>query len=291
MSLVARIGVARILTAMALLTLSLVGRAAQAAPAQQAGMTVQILDYKFEPKTLTVPVGTKVTWQNSGKVPHTATSDTGVFDIGNLDAGASGSFTFNTAGTYPYYCKYHGNKGGAGMSGTIVVTAAQTAPQPTTAPAGSAPTGSLKANNQPVSGDAITVAEVTSSAGGWVAVHVDDNGKPGKVVGFAPVKAGTSSNVKVTLNPAPKAGDKYWPMLHVDAGVKGTYEFPGADVPVIVNGQVVMMEINITGGVPASLPNTGIDNSAISLLAGIALVALAAGLSLSRGARKRAGAR
>jgi LPXTG-motif cell wall-anchored protein len=57
-------------------------------------------------------------------------------------------------------------------------------------------------------------------------------------------------------------------MLHTDAGQVGTYEFPGADTPVQVDGQVVVQPFAITGGLeaqatatpeaqPATLPQTG----------------------------------
>jgi plastocyanin len=67
---------------------------------------------------LVVSTGTTVTWVNGDGIPHTSTSDTGVWDSGILSAGQSFSFTFAQAGTYPYHCAIHGV---ASMSGTIVV--------------------------------------------------------------------------------------------------------------------------------------------------------------------------
>ncbi|MGE5594746.1 MAG: plastocyanin/azurin family copper-binding protein [Hyphomicrobiales bacterium] len=57
-------------------------------------------------------------------MPHTATSDAGVspaFDTGMLQPGQSGSVTFNSAGTFTYFCQVHPN-----MHGTITVQAAST---------------------------------------------------------------------------------------------------------------------------------------------------------------------
>jgi plastocyanin len=284
MFIVARIGIGRILIVLALLTLALAGRAAQAAPSRQTA-AVKVVDFGFEPKNLTVAAGTTITWTNTGQRPHTATSTTaGVFDTGRIDPGASKSATLNTAGTFNYVCQFHEN-----MVGQIVVTAAQAqpAPAPNTPAAPAAPSGSLTAKNQAVSGDSITVQQVQSSVDGWIAVHMDDAGKPGKVVGFAPVKAGASSNVRVTLNPAPKAGDKFWPMLHVDVGEKGKYEFPGADAPVVANGMPVMMEITMLAGASTALPATGAGSGLIPLLAGIALLALLGGLAFTRILRRR----
>jgi hypothetical protein len=67
-----------------------------------------------------------VTFQNTGKVPHTATADNGSFDSGNLNAGAS--FTtpaFTQPGTFAFKCTYHAT---LGMTGKIIVTGAATGP-------------------------------------------------------------------------------------------------------------------------------------------------------------------
>jgi LPXTG-motif cell wall-anchored protein len=110
------------------------GAVATAAPAN-ATIKVEVDDNYFKPKTLTVQAGTTVRWANEGKREHTATADNGAFGSGDLESGDTFSFTFNKAGTYAYYCKYHGARGGVGMSGTIVVKAAAAAPSnPTTLP-------------------------------------------------------------------------------------------------------------------------------------------------------------
>jgi len=108
----------------------------------QGATTVQVGDDHFAPQTITVPVGTTVTWEVTGTHGHTVTSDTGVFNSGStpLKQGDTFSFTFNQVGTFPYYCMFHGGPGGVGMSGTLVVTAAQ-GQQPTPAPAPTAMPG------------------------------------------------------------------------------------------------------------------------------------------------------
>jgi len=79
---------------------------------------VAILDFKFEPETLTVSPGTKVTWVNKDDEPHTATSSVKPkrFDSGVLDTAQAYSFTFVEPGSYPYFCKLHPH-----MTGVIVV--------------------------------------------------------------------------------------------------------------------------------------------------------------------------
>ncbi len=92
--------------------------AATAPPAATAGANaaeVKIVDFGFEPGTLTVPVGTAVTWKNTGS-QHTTTSVTKVWDSGNLATGATFSFTFAKAGSYEYRCTLHPT-----MKGTVEV--------------------------------------------------------------------------------------------------------------------------------------------------------------------------
>ena len=69
---------------------------------------VFIDNFAFQPASLTVPVGTEVTWTNHDDVPHTVTSRTkGVFSSQALDTDDHFSFRFDRAGTYAYYCAIH----------------------------------------------------------------------------------------------------------------------------------------------------------------------------------------
>jgi plastocyanin len=78
---------------------------------------VRIVDFSFQPTTLTVTPGTIVTWTNEDSAPHTATGH--AFDTGRLNKGDSGSVTFETPGEYDYICTYHPS-----MEGTVVVAQA-----------------------------------------------------------------------------------------------------------------------------------------------------------------------
>lgn len=73
--------------------------------------------WKYEPAVLTVKLGTKVTWANTGAVVHTVTAgDRKAFDSKNIGPKASFSWTFESAGTFAYFCTYH-----PWMKGTIIV--------------------------------------------------------------------------------------------------------------------------------------------------------------------------
>ena len=80
----------------------------------------------FTPAVLNVSPGTTVTWEWAGTLPHNVAPDVGTTPTRSGDvttAPNSFDFTFNTPGTYRYFCEQHGSAGGGGMSGTIVVGA------------------------------------------------------------------------------------------------------------------------------------------------------------------------
>ena len=78
---------------------------------------VEIADLAFNPETLTVAVGSTVTWVNADPdVPHTSTSDDDVWNSDTLNEGDDFSFTFDEAGTFAYFCEVHPT-----MRGSIVV--------------------------------------------------------------------------------------------------------------------------------------------------------------------------
>ena len=81
-----------------------------------SGTSVSIVNFAFSPATLNVALGTTVIWTNNDSTTHTVTSDTGVFNSGGMGQNATFSYTFNTAGTYTYYCSVH-----TYMKGTVVV--------------------------------------------------------------------------------------------------------------------------------------------------------------------------
>lgn len=88
-----------------------------AAPAPQAGTTVKIDNFVFAPATLTVPVGTTVTWTNQDEEPHTVAAKDGSFHSPGLDSHGTYSYTFQAPGTYDYICSIH-----PFMTGSVVVT-------------------------------------------------------------------------------------------------------------------------------------------------------------------------
>jgi plastocyanin len=79
--------------------------------------TVEIADFEFWPRELTITVGEKVTWRNDDPYGHWVVStDPDVLDSGELSQAQAYDKTFSQAGTYLYYCKIHNY-----MKGTVTV--------------------------------------------------------------------------------------------------------------------------------------------------------------------------
>jgi plastocyanin len=89
-----------------------------AQPPASTAMEVKIDNFSFSPATLTVAVGTTVTWTNQDDIPHTvvSTDDPRAFRSKVLDTDEKFTYTFSKAGTFAYFCSVHPK-----MTGTVVV--------------------------------------------------------------------------------------------------------------------------------------------------------------------------
>lgn len=135
---------------------------------------------------------------------------------------------------------------------------------------------SVEAEDQPIVNGTITVKKINASQDGWIVVRLDSGGNLGDVIGHTALKKGATSAAVIKLNQDVPVGGKLWPILHIDAGQLGTYEFPGPDAPVFVNNMMVGQQITVTAA-PRNLPGTGGADAPTGLLP-IALVLVAGGL-------------
>jgi plastocyanin len=88
--------------------------------AQNAPTAVSIDNFTFTPQTLTVKAGTTVIWANKDDIPHGIAWIKNAFTKSKaLDTDDTYALTFNTPGTYAYFCYLHPH-----MTGTLVVEAA-----------------------------------------------------------------------------------------------------------------------------------------------------------------------
>lgn len=78
---------------------------------------IEIKDFAFNPQSITVKSGEKITWINRDEEPHTVVSVEKQFKKSTaLDTDQQFTITAGAPGTYTYFCSVHPK-----MTGTIVV--------------------------------------------------------------------------------------------------------------------------------------------------------------------------
>jgi plastocyanin/uncharacterized protein YggT (Ycf19 family) len=101
----------------------------------------------FSPSSVTIHPGDQVkwTWDSGGHSTKSGSPGmpTGIWDSGIQNAGATFTRTFNSTGTFPYYCTPHSC---CGMVGTVMVVNASPTPNPTPTPSATPPTTSILGN-------------------------------------------------------------------------------------------------------------------------------------------------
>jgi plastocyanin len=87
-----------------------------------ATVTIQVVDFAFNPKDVRINPGDTVQWVlASSTYTHTVTANDGSFDSGMAfpRSGATFSHTFNNGGTFAYHCATHWHTNM--MQGAIIV--------------------------------------------------------------------------------------------------------------------------------------------------------------------------
>jgi len=82
----------------------------------QSAVAIEIRNFDFFPRELTVSAGASVTWTNRDVAPHDATEEAGGWTTGILKQGESGTLIFDNPATYRYLCTIHPD-----MRGTLRV--------------------------------------------------------------------------------------------------------------------------------------------------------------------------
>jgi predicted lipoprotein with Yx(FWY)xxD motif len=142
-------------------------------------------------------------------------------------------------------------------------------------PTPSGPTPGIIVANQPIVDGKITIPEVVSVGNAWIVVHRQNgDGTMGSMVGYTRVQDGVNKNVVIALDTKSTSAVMY-AMLHEDNAKLASPQFPGVDVPIMINGQMISPTFEITqNGVADLLISVGdkpetinslVDNNDMSL--------------------------
>jgi plastocyanin len=164
---------------------------------------------QFKLASVTVNQGEMVTWNSTGDFHNVHFDDNSyVHPPTPQPVPWTASRTFNSAGTFGYYCEAHGGAGGVGMSGTVVVNASGGGASPPPTQPG---TGGLSPQDatKPVSllsspptqdVDKLYVRASMNEAGALTATGIVDVPKrAARVYRFKPVTRAVSPNVVAKL--------------------------------------------------------------------------------------------
>ena len=77
---------------------------------------MNINNFMFDPASITIKVGTTVTWTNQESATHSVVASDGSWESPSLNTGDTFSHTFDKAGTFEYVCGFHSR-----MMGTVIV--------------------------------------------------------------------------------------------------------------------------------------------------------------------------
>jgi plastocyanin len=94
-------------------------------------VTVEMFDNRYQYSEITIPVGGTVTFVGAGRNPHNAVAADESWStedaFGSLEQleGDEAVLTYDQPGEYVFFCTFHGNAGGDGMAGTLIVGPAE----------------------------------------------------------------------------------------------------------------------------------------------------------------------
>lgn len=93
-------------------------------------------------------------------------------------------------------------------------------------------TPAIEVKDQKIVDNKVTIGKVTAAADGWLVIHNDDgtgNIVLPDIIGKVQVSKGVTEDVEISLDESVSftVGQKLFPMLHIDTGEIGKYEFDG----------------------------------------------------------------
>ncbi|MBX4198226.1 hypothetical protein KW782_02715 [Candidatus Parcubacteria bacterium] len=108
-------------------------------------------------------------------------------------------------------------------------------------------------------GRMVNVSELRLKQPGWVAIHDDVNGTPGRILGARVFDTGTSAGA-VELLRATETGKSYFAVIHDDDGAFKTFN-PATDKPLLDDeGKMILVRFQISGSTsPTPSPVTTLN--------------------------------
>ncbi|GMQ85238.1 MAG: hypothetical protein BMS9Abin07_0804 [Acidimicrobiia bacterium] len=138
----------------------------------------------------------------------------------------------------------------AAIAMALIVAACSSTEDTTTTLEAAPPNGpsSVTFEAQDSDGTSIVVVAVTLAANGFIAVHADNSGSPGAVIGHSSLLgAGDSTDVTVTFDEPITESTTLWPMVHIDIDGDGEYTFMPPDNAIDVPGTTADGSVAVVG--------------------------------------------
>ncbi len=140
---------------------------------------------------------------------------------------------------------------------------------------------SVSVEDQMSDGTTIIVASVELPAAGFIAVHADNAGSPGAVIGNSDLlPAGTSSDVSIALDTPLDATSIVWPMVHIDIDGDGVYTFVPPDNAVDVPGVTSDGNVAVAPAAVTILPSLSPSSLEVEDQEGLGLGMIVASVTL-----------
>ena len=207
-----------------------------------ATVDVNVLNFRFDPSTVNVQVGDTVRWTfvDGG---HSTTSGSncsgdGMWNSGIRNAGSVFFFTFNSAGTFPYFCIPHCT---IGMVGSVTVSAPPSGINllidPTSVNFGNVTTGQTADRMITLSNGTNSTATLTGSVGGL-------SGPFSVVSGGGAFSLTQGQSHSVTVRFSPSAAGTFNGALEITHNATNQTSNP-VSVPLTGTGQVQPSAINL----------------------------------------------
>lgn len=106
-------------------------------------------------------------------------------------------------------------------------------------------TARLSVRDQNGAGEAVTVPTATvEGTEGWLAVRADEGGRPGEVLGRAPLRNGTNEDVRVELREPLNSSQRLYTTIHAERPADGSFTYPNGDPTLERNGSTVAQPIS-----------------------------------------------